>query len=315
VTSVAPDGEVLVQGLRAGVLEGFRFVPDPAAREGSKGLLAAANRALRGLVGERIEGLVADGDEAFRIGPSAEVLWNGAPVARLAPGDSPLSPQAEMLPSDLLDPPRRERVRRRLVAWLDAHLRATLGPLFALRDAAPAGVARGLVFVLVEGLGSVRRRDVAEQVAALTRGDRKALSRLGVTLGRLTVFLPSLLRPPAIRLRARLFALRRGGPATPGPQGEPSVPLDPALPGAFYLACGYQPAGRRAVRVDRLDRAASMVARLSRTGPFVPPRELPSVLGCPESEVASVLSGIGYVERDGRFEWRRRGRRDGRRRA
>ena len=104
-------------------------------------------------------------------------------------------------------------------------------------------------------------------------------------------------------------------PAAPGPQGEPSVPLDPALPGAFYLACGYQPAGRRAVRVDRLDRAASMAARLSRTGPFVPPRELPSVLGCPESEVAGVLSGIGYVERDGRFEWRRRGRRDGRRRA
>ena len=85
--------------------------------------------------------------------------------------------------------------------------------------------------------------------------------------------------------------------------------------GAFYLACGYQPAGRRAVRVDRLDRAASVVARLSRTGPFVPPRELPSILGCPDTEVPAVLSGIGYVERDGRFEWHRRGRREARRRA
>jgi ATP-dependent RNA helicase SUPV3L1/SUV3 len=315
VTSVAPDGEVLVQGLRAGVLEGFRFAPDRTVREGSRGLLAAANRALRGLADERVEALEEDGDEAFRIGPSAEVLWQSAPVARLVPGDSTLTPQVEVLPSDLLDPPRRERVRRRLVAWVGAHVQATLSPLFALRESAPAGAARGLVFVLAESLGSVRRRDVAEQVAALTRADRKALSRLGVTLGRLTVFLPALLRPPAIRLRARLFAVRRGGPTAPGPQGEPSVPIDPALPGAFYLACGYQPAGRRAVRVDRLDRAASVAARLSRTGPFVAPRELPSILGCPETEVPSVLSSIGYVERDGRFEWRRRGRGAAHRRA
>jgi ATP-dependent RNA helicase SUPV3L1/SUV3 len=93
------------------------------------------------------------------------------------------------------------------------------------------------------------------------------------------------------------------------------VLLDPALPPAFYLACGYQPAGRRAVRVDRLDRAASLVARLSRTGPFSAPRELSTILGCPDSEVPAVLSAIGYVERDGRFEWRRRGRREARRRA
>jgi ATP-dependent RNA helicase SUPV3L1/SUV3 len=315
VTSVAPDGEVLVQGLRAGILEGFRFAPDHAGPEGSRRLLAAANRALRELVGERVEALEKDGDEAFRVGPASELLWHGAPVARLGPGDTTLSPQVEVLPSDLLDPPRRERVRRRLVAWLEAHLRATLSPLFALQDAAPAGAARGLVFVLAEGLGSVRRRDVAEQVAALTRADRKALSRLGVTLGRLTVFLAALLRPPAIRLRGRLFAVRRGGPAAPGPQGEPSVPLDPALPSAFYLACGYQPAGRRAVRVDRLDRAAALAARLSRTGAFVAPRELPTILGCPESEVPAFLSAIGYVERDGRFEWRRRGRGAARRRA
>jgi ATP-dependent RNA helicase SUPV3L1/SUV3 len=315
VTRVAPDGEVLVQGLRAGVLEGFRFVPDGGAGEGSRGLLAAANRALRQLVGDRVGALEADGDEAFRLGPGGEVQWQGAAVARLAAGDSVLTPQVEVLPTDLLDPPRRERVRRRLATWVEAQVEATLGPLLALRESSPPGVARGLVFVLVESLGSVRRRDVAEQVAALSRSDRRELSRLGVTLGRLSVFLPGLLRPEAIRLRSRLFAVRHRGPSAPGPQGEPSVPLDRALPAAFYLACGYQPAGGRAVRVDRLDRAASVAARLSRTGPFAAPRELPSILGCPETEVASVLRGIGYVERDGRFEWRRRGRRDARRRA
>jgi ATP-dependent RNA helicase SUPV3L1/SUV3 len=315
VTSVAPDGEVLVQGLRAGALEGFRFVADREAGEGSRGLLAAANRALRQLVDERVESLEGDGGEAFRIGPGSELHWRGQPVARLTAGESVLSPQVDVLPTDLLDAPRRERVRRRLASWLEAHVGHVLGPLLTLRESSPSGVARGLVFVLTESLGSVRRREIGEQVAALTRSDRRELARLGVTLGRLTVFLPALLRPESIRLRSRLFAVRHGGPPAAGPQGEPSVPLDRALPPAFYLACGYQPAGRRAVRVDRLDRTAALTARLSRTGPFVPPRELASILGCPDTEVAAVLLGMGYVERDGRFEWRRRGRRHARRRA
>ncbi|HSB62154.1 MAG TPA: helicase-related protein, partial [Vicinamibacteria bacterium] len=305
VTVVAEGGEVLVQGLRAGVLEGFRFVPDRAVREGSKGLLAAANRTLRGGMRERVAALAQDPDPAFALDPSGHVLWRGAPVARLAAGESVLAPQVEVLPSELLDPPLREPVRRRVASWLDAQLGARLGPLLAAREAPLSGPARGLAFVLAEGLGAVPRRQVAAQVAALSAEDRRALARLGVTLGRLTVFVPGLLRPDALRLREQLFRIRHGGPRVPAPAGLPSVPLDPALSSAFYAACGYQAAGPRAVRVDRLDRVAAAAARLSREGPFTLPLEFGSALGCPASEVRAVLAAIGYVERGGRFAWRR----------
>jgi ATP-dependent RNA helicase SUPV3L1/SUV3 len=308
VTSVSAEGEVLVQGLRAGVLEGFRFRPDREVREGSRGLLAAANRALRELVRERVESLEREDDPAFALGPGAELLWRGAPVARLTAGEGALQPQVEVLASDLIDPPLRERVRRRLAGWLEAHLQAALAPLFALRDGAPPGLVRGLAFALVEGLGAVARRSVAREVAALTPDDRKAMGRLGVTVGRLALFLPALQRPEAARLRARLFAVRCGRPAETGPDGAPSVPSDPRQPSAFYLACGYLPAGPRAVRLDRLERAAALLSRLARGGPVVPPRDLPSILGCPPEELKAVLTAIGYVEKDGRFERRSRAR-------
>ena len=147
---------------------------------------------------------------------------------------------------------------------------------------------------------------MAQQIAALTPDDRKALARLGVTVGRLSLFLPALLRPEASRLRARLFAVRQGRPAESGPDGAPSVPSDARRPAAFYLACGYLPAGPRAVRLDRLERAAAVASRLSREGPFVPPRDLAPILGCRPDEVPAVLTAIGYVEKDGRFERRRR---------
>jgi ATP-dependent RNA helicase SUPV3L1/SUV3 len=308
VTSVGADGEVLVQGLRAGVLEGFRFQADREVRDGSRGLLAAANRGLSGLVRDRVLALEQDADDAFSLGPAAEMLWRGHAVARLAQGESALCPRVEVLASELLDPPLKERVRRRLAAWLDAHLRARLAPLFALRDEAPPGAARGLAFVLTEGLGAASRRAVATQVRALTPADRRELARLGVNLGRLAVFLPALQRPEAMRLRGRLDAVRdRRGPAA-GLDGVPSVPHDPSRPLASWLASGYLPAGPRAVRLDRLERAAAVAARLSRAGPFVPPRELASILGSRPEEVPLVLGAIGYVERDGRFERRVPGR-------
>ena len=145
------------------------------------------------------------------------------------------------------------------------------------------------------------RRSVAKQISALSPSDRSDLARLGVSIGRLAVFLPALQRADAMRLRARLFAVRRGLPPEIGPEGLPSAPNDPTRPPGFFLACGYFPAGPRVVRLDRLERAAAILARLSRTGPFVPPKELPGILGCREEELAAVLAAIGYAERDGRF--------------
>jgi ATP-dependent RNA helicase SUPV3L1/SUV3 len=109
-----------------------------------------------------------------------------------------------------------------------------------------------------------------------------------------------------MRLRARLFAVRRGLPPAIGPEGIPSAPNDPARPAEFFLACGYFAAGPRVIRLDRLERAAALLSRLSQTGPFVPPRELPDVLGCRAEELPAVVAALGYLEREGRFE--RRGR-------
>jgi ATP-dependent RNA helicase SUPV3L1/SUV3 len=315
VTVVAEGGDVLVQGLRAGHLAGFRFEPDPALRQGTKGLLAAANRTLRTVIRERVASFAAEPDAAFTLLADGTIAWRGATVARLAAGESMLAPQVDVQASDLLDPPLREQVRRRLAAWIESRVRRLLGPLFAVRDEAPPGPGRGLAFALAESLGTVPRREAAAQVAALSSADRTALARLGVTVGRLTVFLPALLRPEVLRLRARLFAARHGGPDAAAPDGIPSLPVDASRPAAFYTACGYQAVGPWAVRVDRLDRAAALVARLSREGPFRLPAELEALLGRSPAELPALVKALGYAESGGRFIRSAPRRSDRRRRA
>jgi len=312
LATVGDDGEVLVQGLRAGRLEGFRFVPDAGLRDGSRGLLAAANRALRAGIGDRVRRLTEDDDAAFALDRAGGVSWRDAVVARLAAGEDLLSPRLDVLASELMGPPLRERIRRRLAAWLEGHLRRVLAALYAARDGAPGGTARGLVFALTESLGSVARSAVASQLAVLGPGDRQSLQRLGVVVGGRSVYLPALLGRDAVRLRGVLWAARHAAPAAPLSDAPPSVPADAAVPARGYEACGYRVAGPRAVRVDRLEWLAAVARRLARAGPFAPSAETCSILGASAGEVAGVLQATGYAAGpDGRLTRREPARRDG----
>jgi len=299
VTEVTESGEVRVQGLRAGALQGFAFVPDASLRSGARGLVAAANRALRSGIRERVQGFVDEADLAFALTASGQILWHGAAVARLLPGDRVLDPQVEPLPSDLLDPALREKVRRRLTDWRSRHLEAMLGPLLRLRAGAAKGAPRGLAFALSESLGSVSRSRVKAQVAALTTEERAALSRQGVTLGRHSVFLSTLLAPAALRLRSHLWSLAHG--RAPEVDGRPTVPWDATHSSEAYEGCGYQLVGRLAVRVDVLHRIAVNLARLTDQGPFALPPELPALLGQGPEAVSNFLGSLGYASRGGVF--------------
>jgi ATP-dependent RNA helicase SUPV3L1/SUV3 len=287
-------GEVLIQGLLVGRLQGFRFTPEPRLRDSARALLSQANRALREEVPRRVDALAQESPDAFALSDAGEILWRGAAVARLQAGEDALAPRVEPLASDLLDAPQKERVRRHLASWLDAFLRARFDPLALDDSAGLPGPVRGLLFALRRGLGTVARREMASQVAALSPRDRQELQRRRVTLGRQAVFVSSLLQPALIALRGLLFAVHQGGrwPKTPG--GQPSVLREPGVPVAFYEACGYQPAGARVVRVDRLERLAGLAWKLAAQGPFAATAEMEALIGGTRSDVLAALGALGF---------------------
>ncbi|MFQ5957813.1 MAG: helicase-related protein [Alphaproteobacteria bacterium] len=295
--SVAEDGAVEVEGHFIGRLEGFRFIADAASApyEG-KALWNAAKRALKGEIAKSAAALAGDGDDAFAVDERAQVLWRGRPVARLVAGPAPLKPRLEPGSSELLEGPASDKVRRRLDAWLAGYLRATVGPLLGADGAALSGPVRGLLFQLGEGLGAVPRRAVARQVQALDAEDRKALAARDVRLGREAVFVRGLLKPRCLAARALLWAVHAKHPQVPSaPDGaRVSVVVDEALPEAFYAAVGYRVFGRRALRLDIVERVAATARRLARPGPFAPGADLLALAGCSADELDAVLVGLGY---------------------
>jgi ATP-dependent RNA helicase SUPV3L1/SUV3 len=308
VTSVGEDGEVAVQGLRVGRLEGFRFVPDREVREGSRAVLAAANRTLREEADALVAACVSTADDGFVLSGEGRLHWRGFEIARLAAGDTVLAPRVQVLPSDLLDAPQRERLRRRLAAWTEARIATVLPALVAIaRAEAPTSAARALQFALAESLGCVPRRDVAAAVKELGPAERRALGRLGVRIGRLSVFLSAAPGPDALALRAALMAARRGGVAWVPPAGAPSFALDRRVPASAYAACGYVALGPLALRADAVERLAQRAFERSQAGSLRADAEIASLAGCPVPQSADLLRALGYTPAaDGRFEWRRR---------
>ncbi len=313
LAAVDSKGDVTVEGHFMGRMEGFRFIPDGdggSIEDGAakKAVTGAAQRALRGEVAARLARLEGDGDDHFALAPDQtgwprRIHWRGAEVARLKPSAHLLKPVVEPLSEPmsggLLETPGRQRMRKRLQAWLDGHVGGVLGPLFRLEGAKIKGAARGIVFQLVENLGMVGREQVAPQIEALTKAGRKDLRLLGIRIGRHGVFLAALLKPEAVAMRGLLWVVGNHMTAPPPlppplPRGRVSIPIESGIPGEFYRASGFVPFGSLALRADIAERLASKAWALGRKGAFPATPELMSLAGCGPDDMAAILKGLGY---------------------
>ncbi len=211
LAAIVASGEVMVEGESLGRLRGFRFDLDEAVSpDHARASLAAVRDVLATEIPQRILKFEQDNDGSFLLDRDGNLTWRGAGVGRIAAGETILTPNVEVAPSEYLDGPGRERLRQRLVAWLTRHLRAQLKPLFGLDGSELSGSARGVAYQMIEALGLIPRHAVARQIADLSKADRKALSDLGVRIGRESIFMPALLNPKTAGLRAVLWGTFAG---------------------------------------------------------------------------------------------------------
>ncbi len=287
--TVTPEGVVEVAGSRVGVLEGLTFRPDREVTQ-DKGLLKAVRNAVRSMGADRVDAILA-GD--LDLTSRGEIRWQGAVLARLEVGPTLLSPRLRPRRHELVPAPDRERLSRHLEAWLQERLDHLLHPLRE-EDGLSPGV-RAALHRLRSGLGDLPR----DRLGPVSEEDRRALGRRSVRFGVDTVYALALLAPDRLALRATLHNVAHGTAHAPPRPGATSVPVsDPA----FHAATGFRVLGPRAVRVDMAEKAAARVRRLTRDGPFAPPEELLSWLGCRREELPGILEALGAMPlADGRF--------------
>jgi ATP-dependent RNA helicase SUPV3L1/SUV3 len=233
------------------------------------------------------------------------VWWEGAIVARLARGPSPLEPDLVLLCDDHLATELRDGIALRLRTWLSARIESRLAPLWALRRAADAKsgspeaippAARGIAHQLCESWGSLdtRRATLPEDV----RTAHAALRRYGVRFGRRSIFLPSLLRPDAAGLLAILWGAGHDNVPAPPRPGITSFEPEPWLDQGFLAAAGFRRIGRRAVRLDVLERVEDELEAGARSGTTAQELSvrLLSLLGSGADALDDVLFHLEWIQ-------------------
>ncbi|MEX0954212.1 MAG: helicase-related protein [Rhizobiaceae bacterium] len=315
---ISPSGDVLVEGHHVGTLEGFRFTADQSADgEDAKAVRTAAQKGLAQEFEKRADRFANSPNGDLALGSDGMLRWIGAPVATLTATDDPLKPRAVLLADEQLTGVARDRVHARAERFVNYQVETLLKPLLDLKGADQlTGISRGVAFQLVENYGLVNRRDVAEDIRSLDQDARGALRRLGVRFGAYHIFIPALLKPGPAGLLTLLWALANDAKDKAGfgdvvnllASGRTSMIVDPAYEGAFYRLAGYRNLGRRAVRVDILERLADLIRPALSWKEGVTPRPeggyegnaflvtpaMMSILGATAEDMEEILKGLGY---------------------
>ncbi|MHB0950720.1 MAG: helicase-related protein [Allorhizobium sp.] len=315
---ISVNGDVFVEGHHTGQLAGFRFTP-LAGMEGSdaKAVHAAALKALALEFEARAARLHASGNSDLAISSDGLVRWLGDPVARLAESDHILHPRVILLADEQLTGNARDHVVARIERFVNHHISTVLKPLDDLSRADDLqGLAKGLAFQLVENLGVLFRREVSDDVKSLDQEARASIRRYGVRFGAYHIFMPALLKPAPAELITLLWALKNDGLDKPGygdlipvlAAGRTSVVTDPSFERMLYKLAGFRFLGKRAVRIDILERLADLIRPLLQWKPgqagrpdgaydgrrFTTTTAMLSILGATPDDMEEILKGLGY---------------------
>lgn len=318
-SEVKSNGDVTVEGHHVGRLMGFRFTPETAGdTPEARAQTAAAMKALAAEIERRANRLAASANTDIVLSSDASLRWMGEPVAKLVAGDTILRPKVILLADEQLTGPARDQVAQRLDRWVMNHLANVLKPLIEMpADQTLEGMARGVAYRLVENLGNIDRREIASDVQSLDQDARAGLRRHGVRFGFYNVFIPALLKPAPASLLCQLWGIFNGKTDAPGltevpevlASGRTSTEIDPSFETEAYRLCGYRMLGKKAVRIDILERLADLIRPAMFWKPsadgkkpegaidgrsfYVTPAMM-SILGATHEDMELILKGLGY---------------------
>jgi ATP-dependent RNA helicase SUPV3L1/SUV3 len=250
-------------------------------------------------------------DKQFKLNEFGQVLFQRDPtnplpgevIAVLKKGDSLMGPIVEIttteIPVSLTD---EATALARTQEWLKNYQQTVIGQLVALETAYPAedeSASAQIVRQVYAALGILPRADVDKLIEGLDQDARRDLRAKRVRLGPILISMPDLTKPAAVKLRAVLWALwnDKALPLTLPPDGMVSVVVDvDAIDQQFYRSIGYPVYGKRAIRVDMLDRVISAIYDNADKGVFKAKHEMAEWLGCPIAELYEILTAMGHTK-------------------
>ena len=320
------DGRVFVEGEEVGTLNGFDFIPTLSNGENAAPILTAARKTLPKEISRRVKELLMSDNAAFKFDNDGNILWQSNIVASLVNGENIYSPKINIKSSELLSDEQIKQIQLRIIEAVEGNIKNILSEAINLKDPSfknienkyfnkiqneekPAevekfpiinlsGKALGIAYEVYEGLGSTKTSSLSMSISTLSDDEKTQLAKLGLRLGVETIYLPNLLKPSAIKLRALLWSVfYQNFPdhGTP-PEGRVSVVMQPEANHDFFRAIGFVPLGDLALRADIAERLSALIRLEARSGRFRITDAMLSIAGSTKIQMEKILYELNYIK-------------------
>ena len=230
-----------------------------------------------------LEELIDAPHEAFALDARGIVRARGVELGRLIRGAHVAAPNVELSALPEATAGLRLRLQRRLLAFARDSVNRLLDGLAELRQSERPAL-RAIAYQLERGLGAASTRELSASLAVLNQEDQLSLSRSGVFIGQLSVFLVASLRRASLEQRTLFCTVFEQGVALPAP-GKTSYETR-HLSAVTWRCLGYAVLGPRACRVDLAERVAQALADGASDHEALQP------LSIPRRDAARVLRAI-----------------------
>ncbi len=320
------DGKVIVEGEEVGLLKGFQFIPSLSEGEKAGPILSAARKILPNEIERRVRELLMSHNSAFKFDDGGFILWQNNKVAKLTNGEILYTPKIIIINSEFLSDDQIKQIETRINEAVEKNIENILSEAINLKNPvlnfeqqksesenhnnvsvttnddekklgeSISGKALGIAYQVYEGLGSAQTSNLSMSTVSLSEIDKRNLARLGLRLGVETIYLPNLLKPAAIKLRALLWCVYNQNfpiDAFP-PDGRVSVKILPNVKSEFYRALGFVPLGNLALRADIAERLSALIRIEARTGKFRINDNMLSIAGATKIQMEGILYDLGY---------------------
>ena len=320
------DGKVFVEGEEVGTLNGFNFIPTLSDGENAAPILTAARKTLPKEISRRVKELLMSDNAAFKFDNDGNILWQSNIVASLVNGENIYSPKININSSELLSDEQIKQIQLRIIEAVEGNIKNILSEAINLKDPSfqniekkyfnntqneaksaeeeklpiinLSGKALGIAYEVYEGLGSAKTSSLSMSINTLSDDEKTQLAKLGLRLGVETIYLPNLLKPSAIKLRALLWSVfYQNFPdhGTP-PDGRVSVVMQPEANHDFLRAIGFIPLGDLALRADIGERLSALIRLEARSGRFRITDAMLSIAGSTKIQMEKILYELNYVK-------------------
>ncbi len=312
LSGINEKGDVTVEGEYFGKIHGFKLIIEKSYSEQYlKQIRPAISKSVELEMKKKSLKILSSEFNTFTLNSDLFIYFNDEKIAGLKPGNNPLNPKINIICDEYLDSNIKKKLENKFLEWIQNYIAFNLKEILSLEntDNLSPG-AKGIAFRLIEELGLIRRNKIENEIKILDQKSRQELRKMGVKIGKFSIFFPATVKPKATELLISLWInysekdynqndIKLIRENLPKP-GITSCALNQNISHEIYKVLGYLIIGKMVIRADIIERLDKIIYneidKDSKDKSFLVNDEMISLLGCSRENMKLIIKDLGFIK-------------------